>query len=193
MTQQCSRYGRLFASGYNDLLLKSFEELQRWKNYLADNPRRLALKRVRPEWLRPVFGLDVCGRSCSAVGNRALLQAPRRLQVRVSRSIDPRLLTVESERVLAEARAGAVLVSPCISPGEKEIMRQAFDEGLTMIVVQENGLTPFSKPSGERFEACAQGRLLLLSPFEHHNERRLVTRDACSLLNALAWDIAHAV
>lgn len=34
-------------------------------------------------------------------------------------------------------------------------------------------------------------RLLLLSPFPHHNERILITRAVCEALNGLAWDISQ--
>ena len=161
------------------------------KRYLADNPFRLAMKRARPEYLRVRQGVDVCGSACSAVGNLSLLTAARKLRVRISRSIDATLLEREKERLLAAAREGAVLVSPAISPGEKAITRAAFDEGLPMIVLLDNGLDPMSKPSGERFRACAEGRLLLLSPFPHRNNRVTISRATCEALNALAWDICE--
>ena len=181
---------RLFALGYNDLLLKNYDEFQTWKRYLADNPRRLLLKRARPDLLRVRLDVNVCGRTCSAVGNLALLSAPQKLRVRISRSIAPQLLEQEKARLLAAARAGAVLVSPAISPGEKAVTRAAFDEGLPLIVLMDNGLAPMQKPSGERFRACAEGRLLLLSPFPHRNHRVTITRQVCEVLNALAWEIS---
>ncbi len=181
---------RLFALGYNDLLLKTYDEFMNWKRYLADNPFRLAMKRARPELLRVKLGVNVCGTICSAVGNLALLSAPQKLLVRISRSIAPALLEQEKAQLLAAARAGAVLVSPAISPGEKAITRAAFDEGLPLIVLLDNGLDPMSKPSGERFRACAEGRLLLLSPFPHRNNRVTITRTVCEALNGLAWEIS---
>ena len=110
--------------------------------------------------------------------------------MRISRSIDPALLEQEKAQLLAAARSGAVLVSPAISPGEKAITRAAFDEGLPLIVLLDNGLDPMSKPNGERFRACAEGRLLLLSPFPHHNNRVTITRQVCETLNGLAWEIS---
>ena len=184
-------HGLLFARGFNDKLLLREGQLQRWLDYLADNPRRLLLKRARPDLLRVRLDVDVCGRMCSAVGNLALLSAPEKLRVRISRSIDPALLEQEKARLLAAARAGAVLVSPAISPGEKAITRAAFDEGLPLIVLLDNGLAPLQKPSGERFRACSEGRLLLLSPFPHHNERIPITRQVCEALNGLAWEISE--
>lgn len=183
-------HGLLFARGFNDKLLLREGQLQRWLDYLADNPRRLLLKRARPDLLRVRLDVDVCGRTCSAVGNLALLSAPEKLRVRISRSIDPALLEQEKSRLLAAARAGAVLVSPAISPGEKAVTRAAFDEGLPLIVLLDNGLAPIQKPSGERFRACAEGRLLLLSPFPHRNHKVTITRQVCEALNGLAWEIS---
>jgi len=183
-------HGLLFERGYNDSILLRAGQLETMKRYLADNPFRLAMKRARPELLRVRLGVDVCGRQCSAVGNLELLGAAKKLRVRISRSIDATLLEREKERLLAAAHESAVLVSPAISPGEKAITRAAFDEGLPLIVLLDNGLDPMSKPSGERFRACAEGRLLLLSPFPHRNNRITITRAVCEELNGLAWDIS---
>ena len=160
--------------------------------YIADNPYRLAMKRAHPDLLRVRTDIDICGRKCSAVGNLSLLQARQILQVRFSRSIDASLLAQEQKKLLDAARNGAVLVSPSISPGEKATMRAAFDAHLPLIVLMDNGLDPLAKPSGHRFEATAEGRLLLLSPFPHRNDKSPVTRVQCNQLNALAWDIARA-
>lgn len=82
-----------------------------------------------------------------------------------------------------------MLVSPCISPGEKEVMRRAFLAGVPQIVLLENGFAPMQKPSGRRFDACSEGRLLLVAPWEHHNEQRAITREQCLALNRLADEI----
>ena len=166
--QPLDRYhGLLFERGYNDSILLRRGQLETMKRYLADNPFRLAMKRARPEYLRVRQGVDVCGSACSAVGNLSLLTAARKLRVRISRSIDATLLEREKERLLAAAREGAVLVSPAISPGEKAITRAAFDEGLPMIVLLDNGLDP------------------------NRNNRVTISRATCEALNALAWDICE--
>lgn len=190
--QKGNKQGMLFERGYHDRILLHAGQLDTMRAYIADNPYRLAMKRARPELLQVRQNVIICGRSCSAVGNMALLLAPKRLQVRVSRSIAPELLSQEQERLLDAARNGAVLVSPAISPGEKAIMRTAFDEGLQQIVLMENGLDPMAKPSGQRFNATAEGRLLLISPFPHHGDKRTISRLECEQLNALAWDITHS-
>ena len=147
------------------------------------------MKRAHPEWLRPFFGLKVGTTTYSSLGNQALLRSPRRIAVRVSRRLDSHQIEMEKARYLDMARQGTVLVSPAISPGEKQIMRAAFDAGLPTIVLVENGFTPLTKPKGEQFDACAEGRLLLLAPWEHHNEKRAITAYQCQQLNLMAIEI----
>ena len=184
-------YRPLFAKGYNDLILRSYDELPVWQHYLHDNPRRLLMKRTRPEWLRPFFGLRIGSHTFSGIGNRALLAAPKRMSVRVSRRLNEQEVEAEVRRYLEEARQGAVLVSPAISPGEKRVMRAAFDAGYATIVIMENGFTPMSKPHGEQFYACAKGHLLMLSPWEHHNEKKTITAEQCRQMNLMALDICE--
>ncbi len=187
-----NKHGLLFEHSYHDRILLRAGQLDTMRAYLADNPYRLAMKRTHPELLRVHTDIDICGRKCSAVGNLNLLHAPRRIQVRISRSIDPMLLTQEQQRLLAAAHEGAVLVSPAISPGEKAVMRAAFDAKLPLIVLLDNGISPMDKPSGQRFQATAAGQMLLISPFPHQNEHKLISRNECNVLNALAWDIARS-
>ena len=193
-TQPAARtQGMLFERSYHDRILLHAGQLETMRAYLTDNPYRLALKRAHSDLLRVRLNVNICGWCCSAVGNMKLLHSNRLLQVRISRSIAPDLLVAEQQRLLTAAREGAILVSPSISHGEKSIMRAAFDERLPLIVLLCNGLDPMSKPSGERFYATAEGRLLLLSPFPHHGNKHSISRDECNQLNALAWDITHAI
>ena len=184
-------YSPLFAKGYNDLILRSYEELQTWLNYLHENPRRLMMKRARPEWLRPFFNLMIGQHTYSGVGNRELLTALKRKAVRVSRRLSEDQIAEEVKHYLEEAQKGCVLVSPAISPGEKRVMRAVFDAGFPIIIIVENGFTPLSKPHGEQFYACAKGLLLMLSPWEHHNDKRKLTAQQCSQMNLMALEICE--
>ena len=65
-------------------------------------------------------------------------------------------------------------------------MRAAFEEGLPLIYLQENGFTDLAKPGGKRMEACAKGQLLILSPWEHHKEKMTIKRVKCLELNEMA-------
>lgn len=184
--QQARGNGLLFAKGFNDQILLRDGQLERWLTYLKDNSRRLLLKRENPDLFRVQRGLEYAGLSFSAIGNRFLLERPVKLQVQCSRSMTEGELQAKLKECLQAAHLGAVLVSPAISKGEKVIMRAAFEEGLPLIYLQENGFTDLAKPGGKRMEACAKGQLLILAPWEHHNEKLIIKRGQCLMLNEMA-------
>ena len=183
--------GLLWSKGYNDRILYNYYQLDRWKAYLRDNPRRLLVKHQHPEFFRVQRNLEYSGLSFSAIGNRFLLDHPVKLQVQCSRRITPEALELQKSLLLSAAAQGAVLVSPAISHGEKTIMRAAFDAGYPLIILQENGFTDLAKPGGARFDACARGQLLLLAPWAHHNEHLVIRRDQCLMLNDMARRICE--
>jgi len=183
-------HGLLFEPNYNDLICKSYDMLPTLINYVKDNPRRLLMKHSHPEYLRPFFDLHLGSHIYSGIGNLALLRAPHRLAVRVSRRNNETQLQEELHRYMSAAQSGTVLISPAISPGEKRVMRTAFDAKFPTVVIMENGFTPLSKPHGEQFYACAEGRLLMLSPWPHHNDRQKITAQQCQAMNLMALELA---
>jgi REP element-mobilizing transposase RayT len=177
----------LWQEGFQDSILLRRGQLANMVNYIADNPRRLAAKRANPELFTVVSNQPVAPeRSCPVIGNRFLLQHPLKRQIQISRSISEADLAEKQEELLYAAAHGAVLVSPCISPGEKAIARAAMEAGYPLIVLLENGFAPLYKPSGRYFDACANGRLLMIGPFPHHSNKRPITREQCFLLNEWA-------
>jgi len=156
----------IFSHGYNDRILFRESQLEAWRNYLRDNPRRLLMKRQYPEYFRIQRNVDYGGFSFSAQGNIFLLDYPDKLAVQCSR----RMTAGEIE---------------C----EKAIMKAAFEEGYPEIILKEDGFGELAKPGGRSFDACAKGLMLFLSPWEHHNERKMITRSQCLSLN----DIAKAI
>ena len=52
-------HGLLFERGYNDRILLRDGQLQTWLHYLADNPRRLLMKREHPDLFRVQRGLQI--------------------------------------------------------------------------------------------------------------------------------------
>ncbi|MCK8621503.1 transposase [Prevotella sp. E13-27] len=188
---QSRENGLLFAKGFNDQILLRDGQLERWLNYLKDNPRRLLMKRENPDLFRVQRGLNYAGFSFSAIGNRFLLERPLKIQVQCSRSISESDLQIKTNECLKAARQGAILVSPAISKGEKTIMRAVFEEGLPLVYLQENGFTDLAKPGGKRMVACARGQLLILAPWEHHNEKITIKRGQCLELNEMARAICE--
>lgn len=130
----------------------------------------------------------------AAIGNQWLLERGVRMQVRCHNNSTPenlQLIALQKEYFLDRGKKGGVVVSPCISAGEKEIARAALDAKLPLIVILENGFPPLYKPPGKYFEACAEGLLLMLAPWPYHMEKRTITRQQCLALNDMAAAISN--
>lgn len=180
----------LFEEGYCDKILLHDGQLDNWKHYLDDNPRRLMMKRKRPDLFTVRTDLEVDGVACQAVGNRFLLDIPDKMAVVVHRRYTDEEYARRREEWLACGERGGVLVGAAIAPREKEVMREAMNRGYGIILLRENGFAKLYKPAGESFDACAEGRLLEISPWDFHMEKRTISREECLYLNAMAERIA---
>ncbi len=181
--------GVLWEPGYNDRILLQEGQLQRMLNYLDDNPRRLLLKHTNPQYFKPLGKLSVAGVEMEAMGNTALLEKPAKLQVQCSRHLYQNEIEDRKQYFVKAAQQGAVIVSPCISPGEKQIATAILEAHLPLIVLLLKGFPPFFKPQPHYLMACAEGRLLMLSPYPWQNEKIENMRQRCLQLNDLAAEI----
>ena len=68
-----------------------------------------------------------------------------------------------NSRVL-KAREGVVMVSPYISTQERQVLEVLMREQHPAIMLTDNGFRDYYKPADWLFDACAAGRLLILSP-----------------------------
>lgn len=233
----------LFAPGFVDNILGDAPAIRNGIAYALDNPRRLWLKRARPELFQILRDLPVRLAVCTAsaqdtasaqrtasakapapcapalpsaglahfaaIGNQALLRAPVIWQVQCSRSwfeyhrdaagtllkdAPPLRSTPEFEArrdaFIEAARRGAVLLSPCISHGEREIARLAFEHGHRVITLSNKGFNPLYKPGGKLFNQCADGNLLMLAPAAWPyvpGEKAMTRNDACVLNRIAQW------
>lgn len=165
-----------------------------------------------PPWHGPAKGLFM------AIGNHFLLAWPIIRQIQCSRSffaykrrrlpggwqicrdsagkpIVEKSTPEFEEKAAAAMRAaaqGAVLLSPCISHGEREIARRAFEAGHRVITLQKKGFSPLYKPGGKLFETCAAGNLLMLAPigWPYVPGEKAMTRQEAQVLNRIAQLIA---
>ena len=218
----------VWCEGYQDTILFRDGQLANMKRYLADNPRRLAIKRLFPDLFRVAGQLAVplalpngAGRGFfAALGNRFLLSRPL-VQVQVSRRDcvyarepkpggglkivrdaqgDPVIASstsVYAEKkaaLFAAAKHGAVLISPCISDGERQIAREALQAGFPLITLLNKGFSKLQKPSGRSFDACAAGRLLMLAPaaWPYQPGEKAMTRFDATAMNRLCqWIVGE--
>ena len=181
----------LFELGYNDKVLLHERQLEGWKKYLDDNPRRLMVKRMNPGLFTVMQNKEVVGRRCQMVGNCFLLDIPDKVAVVVHRRYTEVELRCLREEWLACGERGGVLVSAAISTKEKEVLREAMNRGYRIVLLRENGFPRLYKPCGESFYACSEGLLLQISPWDYHMEKKTITREQCLELNEMAERIAE--
>ena len=164
--------------------------------YVQMNPQRLATKRMMPGFFCVQQGIELGERIYSGVGNVKLLSMEhfaavhvRGMWVRAAERGDRQQLRNYMNGCVIEARKGCVMVSPFISPQEKQVMRVLLDEKHPFILLADNGFRNYYKPSDALFEACAEGRVLILSPWTYDADKRHVTREECVALNEMTAEL----
>ena len=175
-------------------------QLQAMLRYVRMNPQRLATKRLMPGFFRVQKGIEIGGRSYDGVGNVALLQAEhfdvvhvRSTMVKAAEHGDCQPLRDYMNSRVLEARQGVVMVSPFISPNEKRVMNVLLEEQRPFVLLADNGFRDYYKPTDALFDACAAGRVLILSPWPHDTEKRHISRADCVALNMMAEEMVRSL
>ena len=173
-------------------------QLQTMIRYVQMNPQRLATKRLKPGYFRVQKDIDIGSRKYDGVGNVTLLTEQNYDVVHVRSTMvkaaehgdDQPLRDYMNSRVLL-ARKGVVMASPFISPQEKRVMQVLLQEQHPFILLTDNGFRDYYKPADRLFDACAAGRLLILSPWPYDDGKRHISRSECVALNAMAEEICE--
>ena len=173
-------------------------QLQTMFRYVQMNPQRLATKRLMPGFFRVQREINVGGRNYDGVGNTMLLTAEhfetvhvRRAMVNAANDGNKETLRNYMNGCVLAARKGAVMVSPFISQHEKMVMQVLLSEQLPFILLADNGFRDYYKPFDALFDACAAGRLLILSPWPYDAGKRHISREDCKALNIMAEDFTR--
>ena len=172
-------------------------QLQTMIRYVQMNPERLATKRLMPGFFRVQEDIEIAGRTYAGVGNAELLQRAKYMPVHVRRTMveeaehgdNKRLRDYMNSCVIA-ARNGTVMVSPFISPKEKDVMEVLLKEGLPFIYIADNGFRDYYKPQDSLFDAVARKQVLILSPWEYDPHKQHVSRAECVEMNKMAEEIS---
>jgi len=165
--------------------------------YIDMNPQRLATKRLWPDFFRVQRGIEIAGQRYDGVGNTLLLTSEHFAPVHVRHAMvqqaqhgtDQPLRDYKNACVL-KAREGCVMVSPFISPDEKQVMQVLLHEKRPFILMADNGFRDYYKPADALFDACSAGLLLILSPWPYDAGKRHVSRADCVALNKMAEAIS---
>lgn len=125
--------------------------------------------------------------ACDTYGDRRLLSDHRCLPV-VCHRRDIWDYYKQKARCLEEAAKGAVLVSARIAKGEREIMDEAVRSGYTIVLIADNGFTDRYRPSADRMDLCAEGRVLMITPWQYRYRPReeKISVPVCKTMNCLA-------
>ena len=168
--------------------------------YIDMNPQRLATKRLKPGFFRVQKGIEIGGYSFDSVGNVALLHAEyydvvhvRSVWVKAAEHGDSQTLRDYMNSCVLKARKGVVMVSPFISPQEKQVMQVLINEQHPFILLADNGFRDYYKPSDALFVACAAGRVLILSPWPYDAGKRHISRADCVNLNKMAEEFCKTM
>lgn len=115
----------VFEDDFYDCLLYRTRSLDTVYSYIRDNPRRLAVRKSHPEFIRRVNALKIGDKTYQAYGNSQLLDCPFREQVVIHRADTPAQRESNTRQWLYTAANGRVLISPFISRAEKALSRSA--------------------------------------------------------------------
>lgn len=191
----------LFSENFNDRIVKDTPQYLACAAYIADNPRRLLVRRLHPDLFRRYNRLKIGQREYAAYGNIFLLRDFQRLAVMVHRADTAADKAMQRREWLECAANGGVLVSPFISKEEKAVRDAALSLGGSIITVRHNGFPDRFKPAAAEFALCEEDRLLIIAPLpestgvrggsrEKDNGCEELTRAVSLRLNAIAAEIA---
>ena len=148
-------------------------QLQAMINYVYANAERSWQRKQNPNLFKMHRRTEACGMLFTSMGNHFLLDWPDRQLVEMSRSATDEQVQHRLKSVLAAAQNGAVTYTASVSKGEQLIARTIREQGFSLVVLLNDGFPEegspherYYKPGGVYFEACAQGKLLLLEPTE---------------------------
>ena len=175
-------------------------QLQTMMHYVRMNPQRLATKRLMPGFFRVQKDIKIADLSFDGVGNVALLHAEhydvvhvRSVWVKAAEQGDSQTLRDYMNSRVLKARKGVVMVSPFISQQEKQVMQVLINEQHPFILLADNGFRDYYKPSDALFDACAAGRVLILSPWPYDAGKRHISRADCVKLNNMAEEFCKVM
>ena len=143
--------------------------------YVKDNPRRAVIRRARPEFMQRCLHVVVGDRDYAAFGNLFLLRWARKVQVFCHRKApDGRTPYEQTDAYRRECmewkrmvmQGATAIVTPGISMGERMIKDRCIERGYPLIHLQKEAIGRYWKPELKRFEACANGALLILAPWK---------------------------
>ena len=177
--QPCDVASRLWAPGYVDVILFRKGQLENIIQYVQGNPRRAIMRALFPDLFQRRQHISINGQDYAAYGNLFLLKRPWKEQVFCHRwkmtdgQRDYNTLYETTDEFLQEreawiqaAKDGAVLVTPGISKGEQQLVKDCIEQALPLIQLQKELIPNGWNPEKQRHQLCEMGQLLILFPWQ---------------------------
>ncbi len=154
----------IFTPDFHDRYLLPRHKLDHIITYIRENPKRLLERILNPDFFQRLNNINLNGSLWQAYGNLQLLQNPFKAPVVIHRADTESVADYKTRRWRHLSENGGVLVSPFISPAEKEVRRQCEDVNGKVILITNKPLAEREKPAAHDFNQCAKGQLLILAP-----------------------------
>lgn len=154
----------IFTPDFHDRYLRRYHSLPAIIEYIKQNPGRLQARRQNPDFFRKINNITIGNSLWQAYGNLQLLDNPFKAPVVIHRADSPAILSEKEAYWKYLAENGGVLVSPFISPREKEVRRGCEKAGGKIILLSNRPFGEREKPALHDFEQCSKGLLLILAP-----------------------------
>ena len=116
----------------------------------------------------------------TALGNPFLLDAPLLIALQIPAEASSDFIDDLAAKIVTKAERGAVVVGTWMSPGEQTVKKRVLECGGSLVQLLPEGMGRYYKPSGRDFDRCAEGRMLVLSPFAPREAGR--TLEKCDKL-----------
>lgn len=179
----------IFEENYTDRIIHAKRSLDAVYKYIKENPHRLAIRKLHPEFFCRVRTLKIGDVNFQAYGNALLLRNPFKKQVIVHRKDTIEEFERLKDECMDEICKGGVLVSPFISPREKAIFEAAIGMNGRFIYVQKDPFGERYKPSGREFGLCCEGRLLIVAPESEFE--KMTIREIFLKMNRISEEICE--
>lgn len=181
----------IFQIGFNDRIARRRGAKDSFCQYVLDNPYRHIVRKMHPEFFCNNMAMQLGDRKLQLYGNILLLDNPDKAQVQISRRPEKRLDLPRRMASWEETiRQRGVLVSPFISPEEREWQHKAIKGNAGIILVVNYEFRDRFKPYKSLFELCEQGRLLMVTTATQIASNVPMTRPEALDMNAIAAQLA---
>ena len=197
-----------WAEGFVDTILFHKGQLAKMINYLRDNPRRLGVKRERPELFKVARDIEIAfagfgdggaitpwqgpaSGHFAAIGNHFLLARPRLVQVQCSRAFF-RYRMENCGKYAAGPDSAKYGRGPkpriCRDKDGVPVVELSTPEFEAKLSEALSAARHGAVLGGKLFETCAAGNLLMLAPINwpYQPAEKQMTRDDAQVLNRIA-------